>query len=80
MDVRAVSRGRPTTGGPQPMGVSAQLADARARLRALTPPGSLDAVMAEVERVRTKRSLSLLAALQLVHAKLAAGWLPPPPS
>ena len=73
----------PSTGGgsgggaaPAPMGVTAQLADARARLRAVTPPAAWEAVLAEVQRVRAERSLTLLAAMQQVHDRVAAGWLP----
>jgi hypothetical protein len=62
---------------PAPMGVTAQLADARARLRAVTPPAAWDAVLAEVQRVRAERSLTLLGAMQQVHDRVAAGWLPP---
>lgn len=60
-----------------PMGVTAQLADARARLRAVTPPAAWEAVLEEVQRVRAQRSLTLLAAMQQVHDRVAAGWLPP---
>jgi hypothetical protein len=59
------------------MGVTAQLAEARARLRAVTPPAAWDAVLAEVQRVRGQRSLTLLAAMRLVHDRVVGGWLPP---
>jgi hypothetical protein len=58
------------------MGVSAQLADARSRLRQIAPPGSWDAVMEEVEEIRQERGVTLLVALQLVFDKLTAGWVP----
>lgn len=61
---------------PQPMGISAQLADARAQLRAATPPAAWEAVLDEVQKVRNERSVSLLAAMRIVYGKLAAGWLP----
>lgn len=62
---------------PTPMGVTAQLADARARLRAVTPPAAWEAVLEEVQRVRGAGSLTLLAAMHQVHDRVAAGWLPP---
>lgn len=61
---------------PTAAGVSADLADARSRLRAAAPAGSWDAVLAEVRKVQDERSLTLLAALQVVYAKLASGWVP----
>jgi hypothetical protein len=61
---------------PQPMGVSAELADARKQLRTVAPPESWEAVMDEVHAVQTKDHVSLLAALHTVYAKLAAGWTP----
>jgi hypothetical protein len=63
---------------PQPMGVSAELAEARSQLRAATPPGSWDAVMDEVHAVQAKEHVSLLTALHMVFARLAAGWTPQP--
>ena len=69
-----------TTASPavssQPMGVSADLAEARSRLRSITPTGSWDAVLAEVRRLQTEQSLPLLKALQVVYAKMASGWIP----
>jgi hypothetical protein len=61
-----------------PIGVSAELADARRQLRAVAPPQSWDAVMDEVHDVRARDHVSLLAALHVVYAKLAAGWVPQP--
>jgi hypothetical protein len=63
---------------PQPMGVSADLAEARKQLRAVAPPESWDAVMDEVHAVQAKDGVSLLTALHAVYAKLAAGWTPRP--
>ena len=63
----------------QPMGVSAQLADSRRRLREAAPPDRWDAVQAEVHRLQLEQGMSPLAALQAVYAKLAAGWVPPLP-
>lgn len=61
----------------QPAGISAQLAEARAQLRSATPDGSWDAVLAEVRKLQTERSMPLLTALHTVYARLAAGWIPP---
>jgi len=61
---------------PQPMGVSAELAEARTRLRSVAPPESWDAVMDEVHAVQAKDHVPLLAALHVVYARLAAGWTP----
>ena len=79
MEVQSVTAAAtPAASGAQPMGVSAQLADARSRLRAAVPAGSWDAVLEEVRRVQTERSLPLLAALHVVYEKLASGWTPHP--
>ena len=61
----------------QPLGVTAELAEARKQVREATPPGRWDAVLAEVSRLQYEQGMSPLAALQAVHAKLASGWLPP---
>ena len=61
----------------QPLGVTAELAEARTQVREATPPGHWDAVLAEVNRLQYEQGMSPLAALQAVHAKLASGWLPP---
>ncbi|MET0763335.1 MAG: hypothetical protein ABWY29_00620 [Blastococcus sp.] len=63
----------------QPMGVSAQLADSRRKLREATPPDRWDAVQAEVHRLQLEQGMPPLAALQAVYARLAAGWIPPLP-
>ena len=60
----------------QPMGVSAQLADARAKLKDAAPPDRWDAVMDEVSRVQIDQSASMLEAMQIVLRKLAGGWIP----
>ena len=61
----------------QPQGVTAELAEARTKLREAAPSGRWDAVLAEVYRLQHDEHLSPLAALQKVHARLAAGWSPP---
>ena len=61
----------------QLVGVSAELAEARTKLREAAPSGRWDAVVAEVTRLQYEQRLSPLAALQAVHAKLASGWVPP---
>ena len=61
----------------QPVGVSAELADARTKLREAAPSGRWDAVIAEVYRLQSEQKMSPLAALQAVYAKLASGWVPP---
>jgi hypothetical protein len=61
----------------QPQGVTAELAEARTKLREATPSGSWDAVLAEVQRLQHDQRMPPLAALQAVYAKLASGWLPP---
>jgi hypothetical protein len=63
----------------QPMGVTAQLADSRRKLREAAPPDRWDAVQAEVHRLQVEQGMSPLAALQAVYARLAAGWVPPLP-
>jgi hypothetical protein len=61
---------------PVPLGVTAQLADARARLRAVTPPAAWEAVLEEVQRVRAAGPTTLVDAMHQVHDRVAAGWLP----
>ncbi len=61
----------------QVTGVSAELAEARTKLREAAPSGRWDAVIAEVNRLQHEERLSPLAALKAVHAKLASGWVPP---
>ena len=77
MEVEAVSA-VPTPRRPvQPVGVTAELAQARTKLRQAAPPDRWDAVQAEVHRLQFDQGMSPLAALQAVYAKLAAGWVPP---
>jgi hypothetical protein len=61
----------------QPVGVTAELAETRKRVREVTPNGHWDAVLAEVHRLQYDLHLSPLAALQAVYDKLASGWVPP---
>jgi hypothetical protein len=61
----------------QPVGVTAELAEARTKLRNTAPSGTWDAVVAEVQRLQHEEHLSPLAALQAVYSRLAAGWVPP---
>jgi hypothetical protein len=63
----------------QPVGVTAELAEARAKLREAAPSGHWDGVLAEVSRLQYDQHMAPLAALQAVYAKLASGWLPPVP-
>lgn len=62
---------------PEQRGVSAALADARAKLREAAPPDQWDAVLNEVSRVQLERKTSMLEAMHVVLARLAAGWTPP---
>lgn len=64
------------TGQQQLVGVSADLAVARQALRRAAPPDRFEAVLAEVRRIRTEGSVSLLAAMYAVIGKLADGWSP----
>ena len=61
------------------VGVTADLAEARTKLREAVPTGHWDAVQAEVSRMQREERMSPLAALQAVYAKLASGWVPPAP-
>ncbi len=64
------------TGRQQLVGVSADLAQARMMLKQVAPADRWDAVLAEVSRIRTEGSVSLLEAMRAVHQKLADGWSP----
>ena len=79
MDVEAVGSVPSPRRPVQLVGVSADLAEARSKLREVAPSGHWDAVLAEVSRLQREERMSPLAALQAVHAKLASGWLPPAP-
>jgi hypothetical protein len=71
-------RGVPSPRRPlQLVGVTAELAEARTKLRVAAPPDRWDAVLAEVSRLQLEQSMPPLAALQAVYAKLASGWVPP---
>jgi hypothetical protein len=71
-------RGVPSPRRPlQLVGVTAELAEVRTKLRAAAPPDRWDAVLAEVSRLQLEQSMPPLAALQAVYAKLASGWVPP---
>jgi hypothetical protein len=61
----------------QLVGVTAELAETRTKLRESAPAGHWDGVLAEVTRLQYEQKMSPLAALQAVYAKLASGWLPP---
>lgn len=61
----------------QQTGIIAELAEARARLRAAAPSDRWDDVLAEVRRLQAAAGLSPLDALKAVYAKLASGWVPP---
>ena len=63
----------------QPMGVTAELAEARTKLREAAPPDRWAAVQAEVHRLQYGQRMSPLDALEAVYAKLASGWVPPAP-
>ena len=63
----------------EPVGVTAELAEARTKLREAAPSGHWDGILAEVHRLQYDQHMSPLAALQAVYAKLASGWLPPVP-
>ena len=77
MDVESVGHIPAPRRPVQPQGVTAELADARTKLRDAAPTGRWDAVIAEVQRLQHEEHMSPLAALHAVHARLAAGWVPP---
>jgi hypothetical protein len=77
MEVEGVRAAVPTPRTPQPIGVTAALADARAKLREAAPPDRWNAVMNEVTRVQVDQSTSVLQAMQIVLRRLAGGWTPP---
>lgn len=61
----------------QPIGITAELADARSELRDAVPSKHWQGVLAEVSRLQMQEKMPPLTALQTVYAKLASGWLPP---
>jgi hypothetical protein len=67
----------PSVHVPEQRGVSAALADARAKLREAAPPNRWDAVLSEVSRIQIEQKTSMLDAMHVVLGKLAAGWTPP---
>ena len=77
MEVEPVGRVPAPRRPLQVVGVTADLAAARTKLREAAPDGTWDAVLAEVSRLQNEQHLSPLAALQAVHAMLASGWRPP---
>ena len=68
---------QPTLRVPEQQGVSAALADARAKLRDAAPVDRWDAVLSEVSRIQVERKTSMLDAMHVVLGKRAAGWTPP---
>jgi hypothetical protein len=76
MEVEPVGR-MPLPTQAQPVGVSAELANARQQLREAAPPGRWDSVLAEVQRLQTQEGKSPLEAMRAVLARLASGWIPP---
>ena len=77
MEVEAVGSVVPSPRAPiQPVGVTAELADTRAKLRESVPSEHWQGVLAEVARLQFEQKMPPLAALQAVYAKLASGWLP----
>ena len=77
MDVEAVGPVPSPRRPVQVVGVTAELARARTKLREAAPAGHWEGVMAEVQRLQSEEHLPPLAALQAVYAKLASGWRPP---
>ena len=80
MEVEAIGGVVPSPRVPiQPIGVTAELAETRAKLRDAVPSEHWQAVLAEISRLQFEQKMPPLAALQAVYAKLASGWLPPLP-
>lgn len=75
MEIEPVARGFSSI-PPQRTGATAELAEARAKLRELAPADRLEDVHAEVRRLQARDGLAPLAAVHAVLAKLAAGWRP----
>jgi hypothetical protein len=76
MDVEPI-RSVPSPRTPAPVGVTAELANARKQLREAAPSDTWEGVQAEVQRLQQQEHMAPLTALQTVYAKLASGWLPP---
>jgi hypothetical protein len=78
MGIRNVGRVAASTARtPRPMGISADLADARRQLKGALPAVPWDAVEAEVKKAQAERAITRLQALQWVYGEVAAGWWPP---
>ena len=77
MDVEAVGSAPSPRRPLEPIGATAELAEARKQLREAAPPDRWEAVTAEVSRLQYEQHMSPLAALKTVYAKLASGWVPP---
>jgi hypothetical protein len=77
MEIEAVGSTPVAVRPPQPTGVSAELAEARSKLRDATPPGRWDLVLAEVSRLQTEQRMPPLEAMREVLRRLASGWVPP---
>ena len=76
MEVEAVGAVPSPRRPVEPVGVTAELARTRAKLREVAPDGHWEGVLAEVSRLQYDQHMSPLAALQAVYAKLASGWVP----
>jgi hypothetical protein len=74
MEVEPVAHRSPIPS--QRTGATAELAEARERLRTVTPSGRWDDVLTEVRRLQAAEGMPPLVALRAVYAKLASGWLP----
>jgi len=61
----------------QPVGITAELAETRAKLRESVPSEQWQGVLEEIARLQFEQRMPPLAAMQAVYAKLASGWLPP---
>jgi hypothetical protein len=75
MEIEPLARRSPSI-PLQRTGATAELAEAQAMLRDVSPPDRLEDVQAEVRRLQAREGLPPLAAVQAVLAKLAAGWRP----
>jgi hypothetical protein len=77
MEVEAVGSAVPSPRAPiQLVGVTAELADTRAKLREAVPSEQWQGVLEEIARLQFEQKMPPLAAMQAVYAKLASGWLP----
>lgn len=77
MEVEAIGSVTPSPRAPiQPLGVTAELAETRAKLRESVPSEHWQGVREEIARLQFERKMPPLAAMQAVYAKLASGWRP----